>query len=595
MQLGVWSHYCLVLTHSTLDVYVDGELEVQASHNIPIGQLNLTGMLVLGQEQDELGGGFALGEMFLGSLAQVDIWSRALSAAEVNDLATCVSELYGDVFSLDLDDIQVSKVDVSSVDLAKLCGDGDAKTIIHPVSLNFEEAAEFCVTTGGILHAPTSCSEANNFYNRSLKFADFCQDSFWVGVTDALQEGVWRAAGSGALANTCFTLDPNGGDAENCVSLRLENGAWDDRSCEQPPRCFACEAITRAAVSSSRPLVLRGMCFKTPERRLFEVLGYKNDLPFFHGYYGLIIYATLDDWWELLDPYTNRSLARGYPPWDIGYPLGRMTWTTVSKFCNFRKNEEIELSLTVCNDSEIACSDGNCVVAAARCDGRYQCPDLSDEENCALIAFPSGYRRQIPPEPRVSGSPQRINASFSFLRFLSIADTKYSFTVEFVLDTSWSDGRLAFHNLRSDTDDNKASAGEHQRLWRPSVKFTNVLDGNVRVLEQRLTVARIGQPTSRAFNQVATGKWHPELKRVFNRIVLHALALNHTCMLIGSKKTSTYLFCLTKKTVSAYLCTRNISATVFLLLRENRNIPCSRPAPLFTSFPFLNVPHTLGS
>lgn len=505
LQLGVWTHHCLLLTRGAVQLYVNGELEAKATHDASLETLDLTGVLILGQEQDEFGGGFVLGEMFLGSLAQVNIWGRSLSAVEVSELSRCGLELYGDVFSLDLDNIQISKATMSSVNLTELCGDSIAKTVIHPVSLNFDEANKFCNKTGGVLHSPSSCSAANTFYNRSLEFVDFCQDSFWVGVTDAAQEGVWRTA-SGALANTCFTLDPNGGDSENCVSLRLENGAWDDRSCEQPPRCFACEAISSAKIGSQRPLVLRGMCFKTPERRLFEVLGYKNNLPFFHGYYGLIIYATSDDWWELLDTHTNMSLARGYPPWDIGYPVGRMTWTTTTKFCHFRKNEEIALSLTVCDDTEIACSDGRCVAAAARCDGRYQCQDLSDEDDCTLIAFPSGYRLQIPPEPRIKGVPQYINVSFSFLRFLRIADTEYSFTAEFVLDTSWSDGRLSFHNLRNDSDDNKASTGEHERLWRPSIKFTNVLDGNVRVLEQRITVTRTGHPMSHSFNQVAVGK-----------------------------------------------------------------------------------------
>lgn len=506
LQLGVWTHYCFVVTRGTLRLYVNGKFEVKARHTTSLELLDLTGVLVLGQEQDKLGGGFVLGEMFLGSLAQVDIWSRSLSAVDIRQLATCGAELNGDVFSLDLDEMENFNVSVSSVDLEQLCEDMDTKAVIHSVSLNFEEAIEFCDKTGSLLLAPASCTAASLYYNRSLEFAGVCQDSFWVGVTDAAEEGVWRAAGTGALVNTCFTLDPNGAEAENCVSLRLENGAWDDRSCEQPPRCFACEAVTDVTTDQLRPLVLRGLCFKTPERRFFEVLGYKNDRPFFHGYYGLIIYAKEDDWWELLDTRTNRTLARGYPPWDIGYPVGRMSWTTTAKFCSFRRNEEIELSLTVCNASEIACSDGGCVKESARCDGRYQCPDLSDENGCALIAFPSGYRRQIPPEPRVAGSPQRINASLSFLRFLSIEDTKYSITVEFVLDTSWRDGRLTFNNLRRDLDDNKASAAEHERLWRPSVKFTNVLDGNVRVLEQSLMVARKGPPTPRGFNQVGGGE-----------------------------------------------------------------------------------------
>ena len=43
------------------------------------------------------------------------------------------------------------------------------------------------------------------------------------------------------------------------------------------------------------------------------------------------------------------------------------------------------MSLTGCNKTEFACKDGSCVPMVERCDGKTNCKDASDEENCKYI------------------------------------------------------------------------------------------------------------------------------------------------------------------------------------------------------------------
>ncbi|CAD7683375.1 unnamed protein product [Nyctereutes procyonoides] len=87
---GRWHHVCIIWT-STLGrywVHVDRRLVAMGSrfregYEIPPG-----GSLVLGQEQDNMGGGFDSSEAFVGSMAGLAIWDRALVPGEVAKLAT---------------------------------------------------------------------------------------------------------------------------------------------------------------------------------------------------------------------------------------------------------------------------------------------------------------------------------------------------------------------------------------------------------------------------------------------------------------------------------------------------------------------------
>ncbi|KAM6155630.1 pentraxin-4 [Rhynchocyon petersi] len=87
---GQWHHLCVLWTSTQGRhwLYVDRRLvatssRFRESYEIPPG-----GSLVLGQEQDTMGGGFDSAESFVGSLAGLAIWDRVLSPGEVSSLAT---------------------------------------------------------------------------------------------------------------------------------------------------------------------------------------------------------------------------------------------------------------------------------------------------------------------------------------------------------------------------------------------------------------------------------------------------------------------------------------------------------------------------
>uniref|UniRef100_A0A8C6TTS8 Neuronal pentraxin IIb n=1 Tax=Neogobius melanostomus TaxID=47308 RepID=A0A8C6TTS8_9GOBI len=96
---GRWHHICISWTtrDGQWDAYQDGEKlgtgdNLAAWHPIKPG-----GVIILGQEQDVVGGRFDAGQAFVGELSQVNIWDRILKPSEIQSVANCSAYLAGNV------------------------------------------------------------------------------------------------------------------------------------------------------------------------------------------------------------------------------------------------------------------------------------------------------------------------------------------------------------------------------------------------------------------------------------------------------------------------------------------------------------------
>ncbi|XP_066275245.1 polycystin-1-like protein 2 [Branchiostoma lanceolatum] len=111
LELGVldgqWHHVCITWTsgRGLWHIYVDGQVkangtDIATGHRVPTD-----GIMVLGQDQDRLGGGFQKFQAYTGDVSGVNMWSKVLSPAEINDvMAGCQM---GDVIGWRLDDWQL--------------------------------------------------------------------------------------------------------------------------------------------------------------------------------------------------------------------------------------------------------------------------------------------------------------------------------------------------------------------------------------------------------------------------------------------------------------------------------------------------------
>ncbi|XP_020506968.1 neuronal pentraxin-2 [Labrus bergylta] len=99
LSRGSWQHICVSWSQKggAWQAYQGGKLRGQghalaAGHNIRPG-----GVLILGQEQDSLAGGFDSTQALVGELSQVGVWDRVLSSSQVASLARCSKVTQGSV------------------------------------------------------------------------------------------------------------------------------------------------------------------------------------------------------------------------------------------------------------------------------------------------------------------------------------------------------------------------------------------------------------------------------------------------------------------------------------------------------------------
>ncbi|XP_071767954.1 neuronal pentraxin-2b [Centroberyx gerrardi] len=106
---GRWHHVCVAWTtrDGQWDAYQDGEKlgtgdNLAAWHPIKPG-----GVIILGQEQDVVGGRFDAGQAFVGELSQVNIWDRVLKPVEIQNMANCTAYIPGNVVSWLVSNVEV--------------------------------------------------------------------------------------------------------------------------------------------------------------------------------------------------------------------------------------------------------------------------------------------------------------------------------------------------------------------------------------------------------------------------------------------------------------------------------------------------------
>ncbi|XP_072337654.1 neuronal pentraxin-2a isoform X2 [Scyliorhinus torazame] len=96
---GKWHHICITWTtrDGMWEAYQDGQLRGTGENLAPWHPIKAGGDLILGQEQDTVGGRFDATQAFVGELSHFNIWDRILTSDVIRSIANCSANLAGNV------------------------------------------------------------------------------------------------------------------------------------------------------------------------------------------------------------------------------------------------------------------------------------------------------------------------------------------------------------------------------------------------------------------------------------------------------------------------------------------------------------------
>jgi len=511
-----WIHICLTYDafRDVYKLYVDGEKMDSGSFagdNTP-PTIRPGGVFVVGQDQDSLRGDYNRKQSWSGAVTQYNLWDFPMEDYDIENIAQCRSDVFGNVVKWDEAYWIQGDTTVSRKATFDLCSneEGDSKFFLFPSTFNFWFYQSFCSNLGGVY--PTPINEENYHeimdVTESLVKTDIherCMHAsgnivVWIGASDEWEEGVWvnpytkELLGFDGFWETSY---PNGGPTQNCARSYIDR-RWRDEYCDSS-YCALCEFGNRMN------LTLRGLCQQ--DVKLME--GFFDIEYFIHEFWNLkphwrglgkshIMYQPKTKVWRLESFYETEKYAdltaddtvpQGF------YPLGRKTWVINDGICQLSGGVKRSMTMTTCFPDKFTCDDGTCVNIRQRCNLVVDCPDSSDEKDCRLLKIEDAYRSELFPRA-VDGGAITVMINISILAFPKIDTLNLYYTADFVMSMRWVDPRLTYYDLRGRTDLNSLSKTMQTLIWTPTLGFTNAKSiGGSTVDEVAKTVfQRVGQP-----------------------------------------------------------------------------------------------------
>lgn len=373
---------------------------------------------------------------------------------------------------------------------------------VFPEERTLNESVSFCGRFNSTVTVPATADDNQHLADQLVLFNDVCAPTstwkLWLGITDEVEDGVWRDLATDQLAPYLNFPPLNAGSSYTCASMKAD-GFWDGDRCIHK-RCTACY------MDKSDFLYLRGLCFDKAFQMRFRVQDYIDGRPFFRGYYNmLILWSSSPKRWLLIDTTTNATLLRTVYVSKGKYPVGRHTWEVVTELCTKTEGEHVLLSLAPCPDHLFTCNSGNCIQSHLRCNLRYDCRDGSDEVDCWVIEMVDQLQSELPPTGPGSSSLS-VTPSITLTRIANVDDINMAITLEFWLVLTWTDDRLVLRHLNEKKNGTILSVRDADRVWRPRYQLVNLEGGQKQLLSQNLVIKTSLNATMPDFNNVDMGK-----------------------------------------------------------------------------------------
>ena len=157
--------------------------------------------------------------------------------------------------------------------------------------------------------------------------------------------------------------------------------------------------------------------------------------------------------------------------------------------------------MSACSEDEFTCKDGTCISMNDRCDGKMDCSEGLDEDQCEAITTFGGYNVHLVPPPLYGQAKFTINISIIIDNIISINENEGEFIVKYTIIRQWFNPQLTFTNLKTDRLQNLLSNDDTKKMWMPWMTLENIKDKEANIKTDRLDTVSINPNSDYIFKR----------------------------------------------------------------------------------------------
>ena len=404
-------------------------------------------------------GGYSAGQSFRGSVTEMNIWRRALTSRNIEQLESCEITERGDWVSwINASWTPTGRYETSTGGPCYLTADS---IIFFNIRETYQKATKTLNIMGLEPYLPRDQSDADQLQEKMLLYGNNCLNdamqghSVWIRAYFNFTSRRWHDSKTGERLT--FHLERRKRTYESSRgAVQVGNKLWITDTTETD-NCFAGFLPKREPIFYLRGIKLNRLPGK--HTNAFILSQTKSKYLCFRGLQHLTIEYDLEKW-ILNDDKANKTLAMYVSKL---LPVGRNSWYVYHDERSGGREEN--LTLSTCSPDHFTCDDGACVEMSHRCDLVSDCGDWSDERNCGIVLDPPGYIRSLPPSPSLT---IHINV---FLGVIEVNLREMKLVLDLSLELSWYDPHVQYRNLRPIQRSNIVSTSEGDcSLWQPSLE-----------------------------------------------------------------------------------------------------------------------------